>query len=109
MVNKPIVLVARFLKVDGMALFPVILVRSKELLKDDVLIRHESIHLLQEAELLVVPFYLLYAFNYLVNLIRFKNHHKAYLNICFEREAYANEANKGYLQQRKWWAWVKYL
>ncbi len=91
-----------------MALFPFILVKEASFRHDEVLIRHERIHLRQEVELLVIPFYVLYLFNYGVNLIRFKDHNKAYRQIIFEREAYTNEAIPGYLKKRKLWAWVKY-
>lgn len=35
--------------------------------------------------------------------------HTAYRNIGFEREAYMNQGNMGYLQGRGRYAWVKYL
>lgn len=101
------VVVARWLKVDGMALFPFIVVKTQAHKHDTVLIRHETIHLKQAAELLIIPFYVLYLLNYLVNRIRYKNHHTAYLNIVFEREAYRNEHNPLYLKHRKLWAWVR--
>ena len=97
------------MKVSGMALFPFILVQNKRLKHDKVVIDHEKIHIRQQAELLVIPFYLFYFLNYLVNLLVYRNHNKAYLNIVFEREAYANEANPDYLQKRKWYNWCRYL
>jgi hypothetical protein len=109
MKNKSRIIVVPFLKVAGMALYPFILVQHKDLLKDELLIRHESIHLRQEAELLIIPFYLLYLASYLFNLIKYKNHNQAYMAIYFEREAYANEASRDYLSRRKFWAWRFYL
>ncbi|QHS54877.1 hypothetical protein GWR56_04680 [Mucilaginibacter sp. 14171R-50] len=103
------IIVAPFLKVSGMALFPVILVNNKELLNDAVVINHERIHLKQQAELLVIPFYLLYLINYLVNLMIYHNHNVAYLNIIFEREAYANEADTHYIRYRRWYSWCRYF
>jgi hypothetical protein len=103
------VIVAPFLKVAGMALFPVILISKKRFLHDKVLINHEKIHLKQQAELLVVPFYVLYLLNYLINLALYRRHHTAYMNIVFEREAYANEANIGYINNRKWYNWYHYF
>jgi hypothetical protein len=104
----PFIIIMPALKVNAMALFPFILVKEDSFKYDEVLIRHERIHLRQEAELLLIPFYVLYLFNYLVNLIWFKNHDRAYRNIIFEREAYTNEAVPGYLKKRKLWAWLKY-
>lgn len=92
-----------------MALYPFILISHQALLKDKALINHERIHLRQQAELLVIPFYLLYLLNYLLNLMRYQNHHKAYLNIVFEREAYAKENNLAYLKSRKWYSWLMYF
>lgn len=92
-----------------MALYPFILVKSQKLKQDAVLIRHETIHLKQAAELLVLPFYILYLFNYLLNRLKFKTHNDAYMNIVFEREAYENERNTSYLQSRRFWAWHYYF
>jgi hypothetical protein len=103
------IIIAPFLKVSAMALFPFILIRDKRMVDDVVLINHERIHLRQQAELLVIPFYVLYLLNYLFNLFVYRNHHKAYMRIVFEREAYANEADAGYIKHRKWQAWRRYF
>lgn len=92
-----------------MALFPFILVSDRKYLNDEVLMRHETIHLQQELALLIIPFYLLYALSYLVNLLMYRNHDKAYEQIFFEREAYAHEHNTAYLVNRKPWAWRNYI
>lgn len=75
---------------------------------DVVLINHESIHIAQAIELLVVPFYIFYFFEFLIRLIEYRDFHRAYLNISFEREAYHNEDNLGYLKSRKSWAFLRY-
>ena len=103
------IIVAPFLKVAGMALFPVILIQHKSALTDKVLINHEKIHLRQQAELLVLPFYVLYLLNYLILLAKYRNHYTAYKNISFEREAYANEGNLQYLAARKWYKWCRFI
>jgi hypothetical protein len=105
---KPLILVVSNLRADGMALYPFILVRKHDFKDDKVLICHERIHLRQQLELLILPFYMLYLFNYLVNLLRYKDHHMAYLNIVFEKEANANQADPKYLMARPFWAWLKY-
>lgn len=97
------------LPASGMALFPFILVKNDALKEDKSLINHEQIHLAQQLELLVVPFYVLYLLNYLANLVRYRSHHQAYLQICFEREAFANELDLNYLKKRKFCSWVKFL
>lgn len=65
------------------------------------LINHERIHFQQQIELLVLPFFILYFGNYLINLFKYRfNHNKAYYNIIFEKEAYKNENNLNYLKVR---------
>ncbi len=103
------VLVVPSLKVNGMALFPFILVKLKKSKFDAVLIRHEIIHLRQQLELLVLPFYFFYLVNYLYNRTVYNDHHEAYMNIVFEREAYANDVFPDYLQRRKLFSWRKYF
>lgn len=103
------IIYAPFMKVSGMALFPFILVSQKSFIKDEDIIRHETIHLKQQLELLVLPFYLLYFLNYLINLCRYKNHYKAYFEIIFEREAYAKDKDILYLLHRPFWAFMAYF
>ncbi len=98
-----------FLPVGGMAVFPFIFLKHAELKLNKQLIHHEKIHLRQQLELLIVPFYILYLLNYLLNLFYYRNHYKAYMNIIFEREAYENDADLTYLSRRKFAAWIKYL
>lgn len=98
-----------FLPAAGMALFPFILVKTAALKTNKRIINHENIHLRQQLEMLLVPFYVIYLLNYLLNLLYYMNHTKAYLNIAFEREAYTNEGNTNYLKQRKFWAWLRFF
>ena len=73
---------------------------------DERLINHERIHTRQMLEMLVVGFYLWYVVEWLFRLPMKGN---AYRSISFEREAYDNEGNLNYLQQRKAFAWLRYL
>jgi hypothetical protein len=75
----------------GLALYPFVFLKSKELRLNEVLVNHEKIHLSQQLELLVLPFYVIYGFEFLIRLFQFKKWHVAYRNISFEREAYTNE------------------
>lgn len=70
---------------------------------------HEFIHFRQQIELLILPFYIIYILNYLINLILYHNHQQAYRNILFEREAYENDAKLNYLADRKFASWTTYL
>lgn len=67
----------------------------------DRLINHERIHLQQQLELLIFPFYIWYAIEYLIFRIKFNNHDKAYRSIRFEKEAYNYDSDLKYLQKRK--------
>jgi len=93
------------LPAQGMALYPFILIKDEHRKEDVVLINHEKIHLRQQLELAIIPFYLFYLINYLINVFRYKNHHLAYVNILFEREAYKHERNLTYLRFRKFCEW----
>jgi hypothetical protein len=97
-----------FLPVAGMALFPFILIKKQHYKTDNAFINHEKIHLVQQLELLLIGFYILYLLNYFFNLIKYLNHDKAYLNIIFEKEAYEMESDLDYLQKRNLWSWVKF-
>lgn len=100
----PFIIIFKSLHVRGMALYPFILLREKEFLNDPVIMNHERIHHRQEIELLIIPFYVLYLLNYFFNRFRYATHDEAYRNIIFEREAYANESDFGYLKKRKWFS-----
>lgn len=103
------IIVVPSMRANGMALFPFILVKLEKSRFDKVMIRHEIIHLRQQLELLVIPFYVFYLLNYLYNRTIYSDHHEAYMNIVFEREAYANDAFPDYLKRRKLFSWRKYL
>lgn len=70
---------------------------------------HEAIHTAQMRELLFVFFYLWYGIEWLVRLFQYQDSKVAYLNISFEREAYKNQNNLGYLKVRKKYRNLKYL
>ena len=93
----------------GMTLFPFILLKRRRFKEDMVLLNHEKIHLRQQLELLVMPFYLVYLIEFLIRYLRFNSWHLAYINISFEREAYTNEKNLNYLKTRRFWRFTKYL
>jgi hypothetical protein len=98
----------KYLGISGITLFPFIILRDKQLKQDKRILNHERIHIRQQVELLVLPFYMLYLIEFGIGLIKYKNRMKAYMNISFEREAYKNDSNLDYLKDRRFWAWVKY-
>jgi len=106
-----IVLVSRFFlrkKFTGMTLWPFVILRNGELKEDIILMNHERIHLRQQLELLVIPFFVFYGIEFLVRLFQYRNRYEAYKNISFEREAYANEEDLPYLKRRSFWSFIGY-
>lgn len=93
----------------GMALFPFILVKRISYKEDKVLINHEKIHLAQQLELLLIFFYILYVLHYFINLLRYRDRKKAYMNIVFEREAFRMDNDLLYLKRRQLFAWVRFF
>lgn len=93
----------------GLSLWPFIILKSDALKDDDSLINHEKIHLRQQLELLVLPFYILYLLEFLIRCLFYWDSYRAYQNLSFEREAYFNEDNPNYLQERKPFSFIKYL
>ena len=110
---KPVVIIApKFTKalswivdITAITLFPFIV--SRDEMSDDVL-QHETIHILQQKELFVVFFYMLYVWDYLKGMVKYKNKEKAYFQIRFEQEAYAFMYEKDYLKNRPKYNWRQY-
>ena len=93
----------------AIAVFPFILLKNKDLRRNKRLLNHEKIHLRQQIELLIIPFYIWYLAEYFLRLIQCKNGNMAYMNISFEREAYENDQNLNYLKQRNFFSFLKYM
>jgi hypothetical protein len=93
----------------GLTLYPFVFLKDKADKGNVVLLNHERIHIRQQIELLVVPFYVWYSLEYFIRLIQFRDRNLAYRNISFEREAYQNEKNLHYLKQRSFWRFMNYL
>jgi hypothetical protein len=110
---RPIVVVSpRFTKlmsividVYAITIFPFII--SKEKMNETTL-NHETIHIHQQKELLVLGFYPLYFFYYLLGYIKYKDKQQAYYRIPFEQEAYENDQDLDYLKDRKAYSWRKF-
>lgn len=93
----------------GITIFPFVFLKQKYLRDNAILLNHERIHLKQQLELLIIPFYIFYVIEFLIRIIQYRNWNLAYKNISFEREAYANESNFQYGKQRPFWHFLKYL
>ena len=93
----------------GLTFYPFVFIADKDDKLNKVFINHEKIHIRQQLELLILPFYLWYFTEYLFRLIQYKDRKEAYFNISFEREAYKNEKDLNYLKQRSFWRFLKYV
>ena len=106
------VIVNRFLLrkgFNGISLWPFIILRSRSLKNDPILLNHERIHLRQQLELLIIFFYVLYVLELFIIWMLYKNSFLVYKNISFEREAYTHERDLKYLKKRAFWGFWRYL
>lgn len=103
------ILIFKKLPVRGIALYPFILLNDDTDRYDLHLLNHEKIHLRQEIEMLVLPFYIWYLLEYLWHRLKTKTHHEAYMKISFEKEAYQNDHNLNYLKTRPFWKFLKFI
>lgn len=88
----------RYGGIKALAFYPFIITSKNEFL-DERTINHEKIHLRQQRELLIIPFYIWYIISlYTVG----------YNNISFEKEAYQNDHDFSYLSKRKMFDFLKY-
>ena len=95
----------------GLAIYPVVVLDGTALTpkgNPTQKLIHEQIHIEQQRELLVLPYYLFYFLEYIVRRFR-TTHSEAYRKISFEREAYDNERKKRDVIKRQAFAWRNYL
>lgn len=93
----------------AITLFPFVFLTQSSDKANTQLINHERIHLRQQLELFIFPFYLLYLGEYIVHRLQGKSHYAAYRTISFEREAYDHEQQLNYLTHRPTFAFRKYF
>ena len=72
-------------------------------------ITHETIHFLQQLEMLFVLQWILYGLFYVIGRFTKGSWKAAYYGNPFEVEAYANDLDPDYLEERKFWAWTSYV
>lgn len=93
----------------GLTFYPFVFLADENDKLNEIFINHEKIHIRQQLELLIVPFYIWYFTEYLFRLIQFRDKKKAYYAISFEREAYENEKDLEYLKSRSFWRFIQYF
>lgn len=93
----------------GLTLWPFIILKCNDLKWNKRLVNHEKIHIRQQLELFILPFYLIYGVEFLIRFALLQQWSKAYKSISFEREAYANEDNLMFLKKRPFWNFIHYF
>lgn len=93
----------------GITIWPFIFLKHATLKDDVALLNHERIHIKQQLELLILPFFIWYSFEFIYRFVQFKSWQQAYRNISFEREAYTNENDLDYIKSRPFWGFSRYL
>ena len=89
----------------AITLFPVIFYNGEKLSEREL--RHETVHLWQQAALLIVLFYVLYLIFWVIGLLRYRSSYRAYREIPFERSAYDLESLPRQLGWRQAFDWMK--
>lgn len=75
---------------------------------------HENIHRKQVEDFHLwyfgyILFYIFYVLEWLLKVPSALFGYRPYYSISFEKEAYRNQKNAGYLEERKHFAWLKYI
>lgn len=117
----------------AVTIWPLIFARKSAKWLKDYEENHEKIHLRQQLEVLVMSamiilmavlsldlsrwwmftsfgvYYTWYGLEWLIRLAVYRDTHMAYRNIAVEQEAYLNQHDMTYLNQRKAFVWVRYI
>ncbi len=111
--NKIVKYCGRLLSLGDSAMaitfFPFIFVRTDT--RDNTeLIRHETIHIRQQVELLIIGAWLLFIIEYCIaRYIKKYNARQSYYYTALEQEAHRNAIYEDYLDRRKPYAMLKYI
>ena len=73
---------------EGMVLFGAIFVSHSKEQCPEWLLKHEQVHVEQQEKWWYILYYIVYGFDYLKGLFKYRNHREAYNSIRFEVEAY---------------------
>lgn len=97
-------------RIAAITLFGLVFTRDRRWV-DRYVLNHELIHCHQQLEWLYIPFFMLYLVEWMVNIVKQFviasgriDLDRAYRDISFEREAYANERDFTYLSRRRHYA-----
>jgi hypothetical protein len=73
---------------EGITIFIFIFINYSEQDCPKWLVNHEKLHVEQQIKWLFIPFYIVYAWDYVLGRLSGLTHWGAYRNIRFEKEAY---------------------
>ena len=90
------------IEIAAITLGPIVISRGE---MSEVVKRHETIHFQQYLELAFIGFPILYLGWWAWNLLEGQDGDAAYFNIPFEIEAYSNDEDESYLENRKRYCW----
>ncbi len=93
----------------GITFYPFVILADKNDGLNPVFVNHERIHIRQQLEMLIIPFFIWYGIEFVCRWVQYKDRHKGYRNISFEREAYTNEKDLYYLKQRSFWKFLRFV
>ena len=92
------------IEIEAITLGPIVISRDKI---GQVTKNHEAIHFQQYLETLFIGFLLVYLWDWLMGLFKYRDGHKAYVSIRAEQEAYRHQQDLTYLQTgRRRSAWL---
>ena len=96
--------------IGAFTVFPFIFVRDEAILNNENFIRHETIHLRQYIETLIVGMFIIGGLQYFyARVIRKMSKLDAYYFMSHEQEAHQNDEDPTYLSRRPFLASYKYL
>lgn len=80
--------IPKLLNTEGVTIFPLIFISHRKRSCPKWLLLHENVHIKQQKKWLVIPFFVIYLYDYCYWRIKGMDHDRAYRNIRFEKEAY---------------------
>lgn len=96
--------------IGAFTIFPFIFVRDESILNNENFIRHETIHLRQYIETLILGMLILGGLQYFyARVIRKMSKLDSYYFMSYEQEAHQNDEDPTYLSRRSFLASYKYL
>lgn len=110
-IHAPILFYKRITTLRAATILCIVFIKERELADSEKnnFVVHEVIHVRQSLEMLVIPFIVLYLYEFFSYLSYGLPTHAAYRMISFEQEAFFFEDEKSYLQVRPMFFWVNFF